>query len=61
MNYKDVLLLGKKRVLVDFEAIGTLGLPDGMTVDTEDKIWVACFYGAKVVQFDPKTGIVSVT
>lgn len=43
-------------MIIDFQAIGTLGLPDGMTIDTEDKLWVACYDGAKVVRFDPETG-----
>ncbi|XP_063410486.1 regucalcin-like [Mytilus trossulus] len=45
-----------EKVTIDFEAIGTLGLPDGMTIDREDKIWVACYAGAKVVRFDSDTG-----
>lgn len=31
-----------------------------MTIDTEDKLWVACYSVGKVVRFDPTTGIYSV-
>ncbi|XP_063410483.1 regucalcin-like isoform X1 [Mytilus trossulus] len=44
------------KVIIDFKAIGTLGFPDGMTIDTEDKLWIACFNGGKIVRFDPDTG-----
>ncbi|CAH1775554.1 unnamed protein product [Owenia fusiformis] len=33
-----------------------LGVPDGMCIDTEGKLWVACFFGARVIRFDPQTG-----
>lgn len=33
-----------------------LGLPDGMTIDVNDKIWMACFEGSAVIQIDPETG-----
>lgn len=29
--------------------------PDGMTIDSEDRLWVAFCHGAKVVCFDPST------
>ena len=29
--------------------------PDGMTIDSEDRLWVAFCHGAKVVCFDPAT------
>jgi sugar lactone lactonase YvrE len=29
--------------------------PDGMTIDSEDRLWIAFCHGAKVVCFDPKT------
>ncbi|CAG2222887.1 E3.1.1.17 [Mytilus edulis] len=45
-----------EKVIIDFKAIETLVFPDGMTIDTEDKLWIACFNGDKVVRFDPVTG-----
>lgn len=30
--------------------------PDGMTIDTEDRLWIAFCHGAKVVCFDPRAG-----
>lgn len=35
----------------------TLGYPDGMAIDSEGKLWVACFYGGRVTRFDPETGL----
>ncbi len=32
------------------------GVPDGMTIDAEGKLWVAHFGGWKVSRFDPDTG-----
>ncbi|XP_060077430.1 regucalcin-like isoform X2 [Ylistrum balloti] len=32
------------------------GYPDGMTIDMEDKLWVACFSAGRVVRYDPNTG-----
>ena len=29
--------------------------PDGMTIDSEDRLWIAFCHGAKVVCFDPRT------
>lgn len=33
-----------------------LGLPDGMCIDTEGKLWVANFFGGCVIRWDPVTG-----
>ncbi|KAL4239431.1 hypothetical protein ACF0H5_000246 [Mactra antiquata] len=51
--------MSNERVVVDFggeETMGTLGFPDGMAIDTEGKLWVATFFGSRVVRFDPETG-----
>ncbi|XP_077986233.1 regucalcin-like [Glandiceps talaboti] len=34
------------------------GLPDGMTMDSEGKLWVAMFYGSQVIRIDPGTGTI---
>jgi sugar lactone lactonase YvrE len=48
--------IAKAGVVVDTAAAGFDSSPDGMTIDTEDKIWVALCHGGCVVRFDPKTG-----
>ncbi|XP_026788925.2 regucalcin [Pangasianodon hypophthalmus] len=32
------------------------GIPDGMCIDAEGKIWLACYSGGRVVRIDPQTG-----
>ncbi|KAJ8253163.1 hypothetical protein GJAV_G00209810 [Gymnothorax javanicus] len=32
------------------------GLPDGMCIDSEGKLWVACYNGGRVIRIDPLTG-----
>lgn len=32
------------------------GIPDGMCIDAEGKLWVACYSGGRVVRLDPETG-----
>jgi len=48
--------IAKAGVIVDTEAAGYDSSPDGMTIDVEDKLWVAFCHGGCVVRFDPKTG-----
>jgi sugar lactone lactonase YvrE len=43
-----------KRTSIKVEAAD--GLPDGMTMDTEGMLWVACWGGGKVVRYDPAEG-----
>ncbi|KAM9835834.1 regucalcin [Aulostomus maculatus] len=33
------------------------GLPDGMTIDTNGRLWVACYNGGQVINIDPETGV----
>lgn len=33
-----------------------IGLPDGMTIDSEDHLWVALFDGGKVIRINPGNG-----
>lgn len=34
----------------------SLGFPDGMTIDAEDKLWIALWNGNSVTRWDPETG-----
>ncbi|XP_060119623.1 regucalcin-like [Heteronotia binoei] len=31
-------------------------IPDGMSIDTEGKLWIACYNGGRVIRIDPETG-----
>ncbi|XP_052684233.1 regucalcin-like [Crassostrea angulata] len=50
--------ISNKKVIVDSagKPINDYGFPDGMTIDTEGKLWVACFSASKVIRYDPETG-----
>jgi len=43
-----------KKVVITIPASD--GYPDGMTIDTEGMLWVACWDGWKVSRWDPNTG-----
>ena len=45
-----------KTVVVDYAQDDALGLPDGMTIDTEGKLWIAGFNSGAVTRWDPATG-----
>ncbi|XP_022619770.1 regucalcin [Seriola dumerili] len=47
--------LGNRRVVYRMEE--GEGLPDGMTVDAEGRLWVACYNGGRVINIDPATGV----
>lgn len=55
-----IIYVGNARVAVDFadESKQLTGFPDGMAIDVDGNIWVACFLGGDIVKLDPKTGIV---
>ncbi|KAE8742989.1 regulacin-like (variant) [Frankliniella occidentalis] len=48
--------ISDRKTLFSLEANGIHGFPDGMTIDTEGKLWVAVYDGAKVLRIDPATG-----
>ncbi|KAH6921964.1 hypothetical protein HPB50_007029 [Hyalomma asiaticum] len=51
--------LSSRQVLVNFEAkdeYKNCGYPDGMTVDTNGNLWLACVTAGKVINIDTETG-----
>lgn len=47
--------IGNRRVVYRMEE--GEGFPDGMTVDAEGRLWVACYNGGRVINIDPATGV----
>lgn len=52
-NNKNGEISGRKAIV---EIPLSMGSPDGMTIDSEGKLWVALWGGYSVVRFDPETG-----
>ncbi len=48
--------INNRRTIADFSDLD--GLPDGMNIDTEGKLWIALFGGGCVVRYDPATGAI---
>lgn len=46
--------ISQKKVVFQFPE--TMGFPDGMTIDNQDRLWVAMFAGYAVVCVDPVSG-----
>src|SRR5690606_10424966 len=34
-----------------------MGMPDGMAIDTEGKLWIAHYGGSAIYRWDPETGL----
>lgn len=45
---------GNRRVVYRMEE--GEGLPDGMTIDVNGRLWVACYNAGRVINIDPATG-----
>ncbi len=43
-----------ERVAIDCKDM--TGVPDGMTIDSEDRLWIAFCHGGRVLCIDPRTG-----
>lgn len=51
--------LSNKQVFLDFnvrDEYKDCGCPDGMTVDSNGKLWLACYDAGRVINIDPETG-----
>ena len=48
--------ISQARVVIDTAAAGFESSPDGMTIDAEDKLWIAFCHGGCVARFDPSSG-----
>lgn len=50
---------GNQRVIFDFEdkEFENCGVPDGMTIDIEGNLWVACYAGSCVLRMNPRTSM----
>lgn len=49
--------LGERRTIYDYRAGGLYpAFPDGLTIDTQDRLWVACFGAGKVHCINPRSG-----
>lgn len=43
-------------VFLDFESTpAAAGVPDGITTDSDGKLWLACYGGARILRIDPET------
>ncbi|XP_028985915.1 regucalcin [Betta splendens] len=47
--------IGNRRVV--YQMREDEGLPDGMTVDCDGRLWVACYNAGRVINIDPATGV----
>ncbi|OXA46355.1 regucalcin [Folsomia candida] len=48
--------ISNRRTVYNFNTVGELGSPDGMTTDVNGHLYVACFGGSQVIKIDPEQG-----
>ncbi|XP_064110781.1 regucalcin-like isoform X2 [Macrobrachium nipponense] len=49
--------IGNRRKVLDYKSSGLAkDIPDGMCIDVDGNLWVANFYGKKVICIDPRAG-----
>jgi gluconolactonase len=47
--------ISNRRTVYDFNTVGESGSPDGMNIDADDNLWVACWGGSQIIHVDPRT------
>ncbi|XP_037962670.2 regucalcin [Plutella xylostella] len=52
----DTGMIRNRRTIFSFESNNVTGLPDGMTIDTDGNLWIACFNGGKVIKVNSVSG-----
>lgn len=45
--------IANRRTLFDFQTNSVPGSPDGMTIDSDGKLWIACWGGGRIIRVDP--------
>lgn len=48
--------VGNRTTVFRFADYNLPGAPDGMTLDVDGNLWIACVHGGQVIQVDPRTG-----
>ncbi|XP_049783199.1 regucalcin-like [Schistocerca cancellata] len=48
--------ISNRRIVFNITEAGIEGVMDGMTIDSEGKLWIALFNGWRVIRMDPRTG-----
>jgi len=51
---KATATLSNRKVAIEIPK--TLGEPDGMTIDTDDNLWIGLWNGSNVAQYNPQSG-----
>ncbi|KAJ1531489.1 hypothetical protein ONE63_000164 [Megalurothrips usitatus] len=49
-------VLSNRTAAFRFEDHGVPGAPDGLTLDVDGNLWIACVHGGRVIRVDPRTG-----
>ncbi|XP_050507398.1 regucalcin isoform X1 [Diabrotica virgifera virgifera] len=48
--------ISNKKIVINIKEDGYSGIPDGMTIDEDDNLWIALFGGHEVIQVETKYG-----
>ncbi|XP_011499386.1 PREDICTED: regucalcin-like isoform X3 [Ceratosolen solmsi marchali] len=48
--------ISNPRIVFDFDAYNLTGVPDGMTIDKDNNLWVANYGAGRVLNIDPRHG-----